>query len=290
MMFRMSGQNITTPTIPTPSAAPLPKTLYGYNVIERLGEGAASTIYAVSDRKTSQVYALKHVIVKSERDLRYIQQLETELAVSQKFRHPALRRYHDLRISKTLLRKISEAALIMEWVDGEPLHVQPPRPLAGVLHVFRQVADALAALHYLLYVHCDLKPNNILTDSEGRVKLIDFGQTVKINTIKERIQGTPDFIAPEQVRLKPVTVQTDIYNFGATLYWALSGQRMPTLFTVSKANRDMVLESKFPSPHDLDDRVPQALSDLVMDCVQVAPSRRPADMKEVIARLEPVKA
>ena len=281
MMFRMDSQSATI-------SKPLPKSLFGYDVIERLGEGAASTIYAVSDRKTSQVYALKHVIVKTERDLRFIKQLETELAVSQKFRHPALRRYFDLKLSKTLLRRISEAALIMEWVDGTPLDQQPARPLPEVIDIFRQVAEALDALHYLLHVHCDLKPSNILTDSEGRVKLIDFGQTVKIHTVKERIQGTPDFIAPEQVKLKPVTVQTDVYSFGAMLYWALSGKRMPTLFTVKKENRDVVLESKFPTPRELDPRVPQALSDLVMDCVHVATLRRPADMKEVLDRLNQI--
>jgi eukaryotic-like serine/threonine-protein kinase len=278
MLIRMDGQSSTT-------RPPIPQSLYGYDVIGRIGEGAGSTIYAVSEPKSSQVYALKHVIVRTERDLRYIQQLETEMQVSRKFRHPGLRRYHDLKISKTLLRKISEAALVMELVDGTPLQEQPVRQLAEVMAIFRQVAEALGALHYLLHVHCDIKPSNIITDSEGQVKLIDFGQTVKINTIKERIQGTPDFIAPEQLKLKPVTVQTDVYSFGATMYWALSGKRMPTLFTVSRENREMVLESRFPSPRDLDDRVPQTLSDLVMDCVKVSPSRRPPDMKAVLARL-----
>ena len=59
--------------------------------------------------------------------------------------------------------------------------------------------------------------NNILRDVAGIVKVIDFGQSTKIGTVKERIQGTPDYISPEQVERRPITFQTDIYNFGATV-------------------------------------------------------------------------
>ncbi len=268
-----------------PSPVKLPKSLFGYEVLHRLGEGAASTIYAVSERKTGQVYALKHVIRKQDKDIRFVKQLENEFNVTRKFRNPALRRCFDLKVSKSFFRGITQAALVMELFDGVPLDQQRPADLPTVLDRFKQVARGLMGLHYLLFVHCDLKPNNILTDANGKVKIIDFGQACETGTVKERIQGTPDFIAPEQVKLKPVTVRTDVFNFGATLYWALSGQRIPTLFTVPKDQRDVVLECKFPSPRDLNPEVPQELSDLVMQCVHVNPLRRPADMAEILTRL-----
>jgi serine/threonine protein kinase len=67
------------------------------------------------------------------------------------------------------------------------------------------------------------------------VKVIDLGQACAIGTAKSRIQGTPDYIAPEQVKCAAVTPQTDIYNLGATLYWALTGTHIPTLYTSSAA-------------------------------------------------------
>ena len=265
---------------------PLPKTLFGYDVIARLGEGAASRIYAVSNRRDGQVYALKHVLRRTAKDMRFIEQLTNEWEVCQRFNHPGLRRVIDLRMSRSLLMRISEAALIMEMVDGTPLDQQRTPDLATIVNCFMQTARALSAMHYKSYVHCDLKPNNVLTDGQGRVKLIDFGQACKAGTVKERIQGTPDFIAPEQVKLKPVTFRTDVFNFGATLYWALSGHKIPTMFTIPRRQRDVIVEGKFPSPRDLNPSVPKALSDLVMQCVRLEPMERPRDMGAILTRLD----
>lgn len=268
----MAGNSTTT----------LPKSLFGFDVISLLGEGAASKIYAVSDPKTSQLYALKHVVKSTAKHQRYIEQLENELRVTEKFRHPGLRRCLEIKYRKNLLLQVAEAAMVMEMVDGSPLQYQPPKDVPEVVEIFIHVANALHALHYHQWVHCDLKPNNIMTDGAGSVKLIDFGQAAKVGTTKERVQGTPDFIAPEQVKLRPVTFRTDSFNFGATLYWALTRNRVPTLFTVSKSERDIVKESKFPTPRELNPLVPDALSKLVMDCVKMNPLHRPADMPEIL--------
>ena len=79
------------------------------------------------------------------------------------------------------------------------------------------------------------------------IRLIDLGQACKTGTVKERVQGTPSFIAPEQARCKPLSEQTDVYNFGASLYWALTGRRVPTLMTVEKEDRGIVKEQRRPS-------------------------------------------
>jgi serine/threonine protein kinase len=268
----------------------LPKTVFGYSVIDRIGEGAHSDIYVVAEPRTKQVYALKHVVPKDEKDLRFIDQLRNEHDVSRTFRHPALRRAVDLKIKKSLfgLGGISEAALVLEMVDGATLDYECPRDVTTLVDTFQKAAVALGAMHRMNLVHCDLKPGNIIRDEKGRVKLIDFGQACRIGTVKERVQGTPDFIAPEQVRCKPLKIYTDVYNLGATMYWALSrGRKVPTLFTVSKAERHVVKEQKFPRPHELNRDVPEALSELVMDCVRVSPAFRPRSMTEVLERLAP---
>jgi serine/threonine-protein kinase len=264
--------------------------LFGYKVESKLGEGAASTIWAVVDPNTKQKFALKHVVRKTDKDLRFIEQVQNEYEVSRQFTHPVLRKSIDLRVKKTLFFKISEVALVMEWCDGMPLDKQPDGGIAEVLLTMTLVARAMDALHFMGYVHCDMKPSNILSTPDGKVKVIDFGQTCKIGTIKERIQGTPDFIAPEQVEKRPVTVKTDIFNFGATLYWALSQHKIPTFITVKKSKRELLRDSDIKPPAAYNPFAPAALSELVMDCIRLDPLQRPRSMGEVVKRLEAIKA
>src|SRR5688572_5564091 len=266
--------------------------LLHYDVLERLGEGARSTIYAVRDPQTNQVFALKHVVRADQKDIRFIEQMENEYEISRQFTHPNLRRSIDLKIVKTLLLKVSEAFLVMELVDGKPLDVRLPNPnnvddLLSITDTFIQSAQGLRAMHQMGYAHCDIKPNNILRNDSGKVKVIDFGQSCKIGTVKERIQGTPDYIAPEQVARRPISVQTDVFNLGATLYWAVTGKVIPTLYTVNKkGDNSFLLDARIDTPQDLNPKVPPAISNLVMECVSTKPQKRPADMDAMITRLE----
>ncbi len=261
--------------------------LLNYDVLERLGEGARSTIYAVMDPLTRQTFALKHVVRTDPKDIRFIEQMETEFAISKLLTHPNLRRSYDLKINKTMLLKVAEAFLIMELFNGKALDVHLPPSMVDIIDTFIQAAQGLKAMHVMGYAHCDIKPNNILRDDAGHVKVIDYGQSCKIGTIKERIQGTPDFIAPEQVARRPISVQTDVFNLGATLYWALTGKHIPTLYTVNKKGENsFLLDTRIDSPQDLNPKVPNALSNLVMECIATKPQKRPADMDQVVTRLE----
>ena len=266
----------------------MPRKLYGFDVVDFLGEGAGSRIYVVSNPATNQLYALKHVERKAEKDIRFVEQLEAEFEVCRQFRHPGLRRVLDLKINKTILRKVTDAGLVMELFDGTPMDQRPPEKLQDQVAVFAETAHALHALHQMGYVHCDLKPNNILISPTGTVKVIDFGQTCKTGTVKERIQGTPDYISPEQVKCDPVTARTDVFNFGATMYWCLTGQKIPTLFTIKRDENSFLVDSKIQTPHEINPRIPETLSQIVMDCCRTNVAKRPGDMGELARRLETI--
>jgi serine/threonine-protein kinase len=214
--------------------------------------------------------------------------VENEFNVSKLFRHPALRKSHDLKINRkgVLFGAVTEAALVMEFVHGLPLSEQQPPSVAAIIDTFTQTARALEAMHHLRLVHCDLKPSNIIRDADGTVKVIDFGQACPFGTEKPRVQGTPDYIAPEQVKCLPVTVQTDVFNFGATMYWSLCGKKLPTLFNIKKSENSFLVDSVMASPRDCNKLVPETLSNLVMECVRTNPQKRPADMPELSRRLE----
>lgn len=269
------------------STSAMPRTLFGYVVTERLGLGALSTIYAVKDPKTGQRYALKHVVPQTEKHTRFVEQLTNEFEVSKLFRHPTLRKAVDLKISKRLFGGIKEAGLVLEMFDGKPIDQDHPGALRHVAECMIKTGKALAALHSLRLVHCDTKPGNILRNETGEVKLIDFGQTCEFETTKQRVQGTPDFIAPEQVKCRPVGVYTDVFNFGATLYWAVTNRRIPTLMTVDRKSRSMLVEQDFPKPHEINPHVPEELSLTIMRCIRVNIEQRPRTIIDVLQALVP---
>ena len=263
--------------------------LLQYDVIERLGEGAGSVIYAVRDPATKRMYALKHVPRLNDKDIRFVDQMKSEFEISRLFNHPNLRKSYDLKISKSLLLKVNEAFLLMELVEGKAW-IAPVTNLMDIVNTYLQVAQALKHMHSVGYIHCDLKPNNIIRNDRGEVKVIDFGQTAKAGTVKERIQGTPDYIAPEQVMRRPIVPQTDVYNFGATLYNSLTGKPIPTLYTVNKKGENsFLLDATIMTPAQLNPMVPAVMSNLVMEAISTKIEKRPADMDAVINRLELAK-
>lgn len=271
--------------------APTPAKLFGYDVLAPIGVGAGSTIYCVSHPLTKQLYALKHVVRKTEKDERFIEQLQTEFEVGSTLVSPHLRKSISFKVNHIgLLRRPVDAALVLELFDGISLEQQTPRDLLEIVSAFIQTARGLQALHESGFVHCDLKPNNILRDgATGAVKVIDLGQAAKIGATKKRVQGTPDYMAPEQVKLLPVTVRTDIFNFGATLYYCLTGMKLPTLFNLKKTENSFLVDDKIETPVQLNPLIPEPLSNLVMECVRTSPSKRPADMIELGRRLDVVE-
>jgi eukaryotic-like serine/threonine-protein kinase len=175
--------------------------------------------------------------------------------------------------------------LSMEYFDAQSLEAGPALSLLDVLLVFRMVATGLNAMHQCGLVHCDIKPNNILLSKTGDIRIIDLGQGCRIGTTKRRIQGTPDYIAPEQVRRKPLGPKTDIFNLGATMYWAITGKTVPTLIP-KKDPFGLPVKEPIRPPNEIRAQIPVGISKLVMDCVEEDPADRPTDMTTVISRLD----
>jgi serine/threonine protein kinase len=255
----------------------------GFTIIRRIGNGARSTIYLATDEEDGAVVALKRLIFEKPEDHRVFEQTENEYRVAQKIDHPYVRKCYKLQKVRSMFR-VREMLLSMEHFEGKTLEETTTLSLGDVLLVFRMVATGLSALHQQGYVHCDIKPNNILISKAGTIKIIDLGQSCPIGTIKSRIQGTPDYIAPEQVRRKTLGPKTDIFNLGATMYWALTGKNVPTL--IPKKNGLLAERAKCFAPHELKRQLPIGVSKLVMDCIKEDPAERPASMAEVISRLD----
>ncbi len=256
----------------------------GYNIISKLGDGARSQVYHVVKPGTGEVFALKRVIRDADEDTRFLDQAINEFNISSQFRHPNLRRVYDLKRIRKLFR-MTEVQVFMEYVDGVSLDKARPAQIEKTLDILVKVAEGLQAMHDKGFLHADIKPNNILMGYDGSVRIIDFGQCCEIGFRKPRIQGTPDYIAPEQFQRLHLSQQTDVFNFGATLYWALTGRTFPTVLT----KRSRKSDDAVPSPADVNPEVPQGLSQLVMECCEYDRDDRPRRIKDVIDRMQTIR-
>jgi len=256
----------------------------GFTILRRIGTGARSTIYLARDEEEGIKVALKRVIFERPEDSRIFEQVDTEYKVAHRIDHPYVRKCYNLRKIRSVF-KVKEMLLSMEYFEGKNLEHCSTLSLGDVLLVFRMIASGLNAMHQHGFVHCDIKPNNILINKAGSIKIIDLGQSCKIGTVKPRIQGTPDYIAPEQVKRKPLGPKTDIFNLGATMYWALTGKHAPTMIPKKNKFGLPVVEPR-RAPNELKKQLPTGISKLVMDCIEDDPTRRPRNMMMVMSRLD----
>ncbi|MBS3821267.1 MAG: protein kinase [Planctomycetes bacterium] len=255
----------------------------GFRAIRMLGTGAHSHIWQVRDIQTNRVYAMKSVLKGAKADDRYVEQTLNEYSVAKAVQHPNIRKIYSLRKVRKLF-SVREIRLLMEFCPGCSVQEQRPQEVLETCTIFAQVANALAKMNECGYIHADMKPNNIIVDDDGNARIIDFGQSCKVGTVKERIQGTPDYIAPEQVKRWPLDARTDVFNFGASLYWALTGKAMPSILPrgpkVPHSGRQPVQAANVLNP-----AVPPLLARLVSDCTQLEAKERPNTMQEVVNRM-----
>lgn len=265
----------------------------GYRIMAELGRGAASIIYVAQDPKTKQVWALKHVEKDTEKDQRFLDQAEQEYLIASRLKSNVIRKIDKVvRKREGLLSGTSELWLVMELVDGASCEREPPQNFEDALFIFEQVAQGLIEMHAAGFVHADMKPNNIIVDDKKNAKVIDLGQSCKIGTVKQRIQGTPDYIAPEQVHRRAITPKTDVYNLGAAMYWIFTRKFVPTALANESSLVGALDDRLIPKPtpiRELNPKVPEQLADLVMQCVEVDAEARPT-MELVKDRLNMIRS
>lgn len=256
----------------------------GYRVVQLLGSGARSTIWQIRDCESDELFSLKRVVKRDPSDGCFLAQAINEYNVASQLDHPTLRSVISIRRIRRWL-SLREIHLVMGFCEGKTLQDNRPESVSEIIRIFTEVGQAIAYMNAHGFVHADLKPNNIIVSPSGKVNLIDLGQSCPIGTVKPRIQGTPDFIAPEQVNRRPLDGRTDVFNFAAALYWALTGKAIPTILPKAGEVTKMNDLSIIP-PEQINSSVPPALSKLILDCLETQPFNRPESMNAVVSRLK----
>jgi serine/threonine protein kinase len=259
-----------------------------FQVLGTLGKGAHSSILHIRCQGDGRQYALKVVPITERDDRKYLEQAQHELRVAQMLDHPNLIKVYALEWQRDWLFRIKKVHLLIEYVNGKTLDVVPALSVPRLVQVFHRVAAGLAHMHRRGVCHADLKPNNIMLSKSGEVKIIDFGLAWIRGEPKGRVQGTPEYMAPEQAKHGTVNELTDIYNFGATMY-RLTTFRLPPSTLPSPGTAGMtskVFASLLKPVEEFNPNVPKALSVMIHHCLAYGADKRPARVTELVEKLK----
>ena len=260
----------------------------GYQIIELIGQGAGSEVYKARHMTSGDIVAVKIVRRGAPGSARLFRQITNEFKVARKWTHPNLVRLHQLVTERLLLWRL-QVALAMEYVPGEPLAHGGGFTTAQIVDYYAQLADAMNYMHQHGTIHLDMKPQNIIVTPEGQAKIMDFGLCTRKGRYNPRVQGTPDFMAPEQPRKGWVDERTDIFNLGATMFHVITGKSVHmTLTSRTAVNGAATVHSETFQSRSVE--VPEELESLILQSCRPSPAERPATMQRVLERLEAIRS
>lgn len=196
-----------------------------YELTSLLARSGMASIFKAVDTFSGAMVALKVPHAQLESDVVFYERFNREERIGQKLDHPNI-----IRMLKP--REKSRVYMAMEYIDGKSLRAlmdgKHPLPTEKALDIARQICDALVYLESQNVVHRDIKPENVLLTVEGQVKLLDFGIALSEGSRRmtwaglSSTLGTPDYMAPEQIRGRRGDARTDIYALGMLLYEMLT--------------------------------------------------------------------
>jgi len=200
-----------------------------FEIGELVNRGGMACIYRAVDLRSGATVALKLPLLQYETEPLTFTRFQREEEIGRRLNHPYI-----LKVTVNEEPK-SRPYLVMEWVDGQPLHIvlaaRKPMPEAEAAAIAAKVCAALAHLREQGIVHRDLKPENIMICRDGSIRLLDFG-IAKDDHLRRLTfagltptLGTPDYMAPEQVSGRRGDHRSDIYSLGAILYELTTGHR-----------------------------------------------------------------
>ncbi len=259
-----------------------------FTVLGTLGSGAHSSILHVRREEDSREYALKLVPIDDKEDRKYLEQAKHEFRVGQMLNHPNLVKVYAFETETGWFSGPKKAKLLLEYVPGKTMDKLPLQRMAKLLRMFERIADALTHMHKQGVYHADLKPNNLMHERGTRVKVLDYGLAWIKGEAKDRIQGTPEYMAPETVEHKLVNERTDIYNFGVTMYRLVTLQLPPCWMTGEDAlpmNKKVFREQLKPV-RTANPMVPEPLAELIHQCIEPNANKRPERMSHIQGTLD----
>lgn len=286
-------QTAQTTAIRAQDAGIAPGTTFAvrYQVKELLGSGGMGMVFKAVDAELGEVIAIK--TLRQEilgEDPSALERFKSEIRLARRISHRNVVRTHDLGEYGGVY------FITMEYVEGRSLkdliRARGKLPIPVTLSVAKQLCRALEVAHEEGVIHRDVKPQNMVVQGDGVLKVMDFGiarlaKRQEGVTQRGMVVGTPEYMAPEQLMGDNIDARADLYAVGCVLYECVTGMTPITADTpVTLIAR--VLEDVPADPRVLNSDVPEALSSIVMRCLAKKPEQRPQGAAELHALLEAI--
>ncbi len=268
----------------------------GYEIIERLGQGGTASVWKARQVSLQRFVVIKVLSEDFSRDVADIKQFRLEARLAANLKHPGIVQVYDFGQSLDERRYFFVMEYISGYSVGEWLRRKQLLPESDALVVAHSVAAALRyAWESSRIVHCDLKPDNIMVDGDGTIKLTDLGLAQVVSNIglaagrpDEFVTGTPNYMSPEQVRGNvKLDCRSDIYALGMTLYHLLTGN-LPFAGPPAEVMEKQLYEP-LPSPRESNPDVSSGAARLVARMTAKLPEDRYQTWEEMLAALAAIE-
>jgi serine/threonine protein kinase/tetratricopeptide (TPR) repeat protein len=258
-----------------------------YQILRVLGEGGMGAVYEARDQELGRVIALKVIRPELAGNPAILQRFKQELILARHVTHKNVVRIYDLGEAEGI------KFITMEYVQGDDLRAVLKRdgklaPLEAVA-VIEQVCRALDAAHAEGVIHRDLKPQNVMRDTQGRIVVMDFGLARSVEqpgmTQTGALVGTMEYMSPEQALGEELDQRSDLFAVGLIFYELLTGI-MPYKADTAFASLMKRTQERAVPVSQIDASLPKALSAIVSRCLERDPRRRCQTAQEVLKQLE----
>ena len=256
-----------------------------YEIVSKIGTGGMSDVYKAKDHTLGRYVAIK--VLKSEfsEDSSFVSKFRAEAQAAAGLEHPNIVNVYDVGC------QTGNYYIVMEYVEGITLkkYIETKGQLAykEALSIAIQVGRGIQAAHAKGIIHRDIKPQNIIISTEGKVKVTDFGiaRAVSGNTISSDVMGSVHYTSPEQARNGYVSNKSDIYSLGIVMYEMVTG-RVPFDGDNTVAVAIQHLQDEMVNPSEYARDLPISLEKIILKCTQKSPDRRYESMDTLLIDLK----
>lgn len=252
-----------------------------YEILGKVGAGGMSDVYKAKDHILSRIVAIK--VLKSEfsEDRTFVTKFRTEAQSAAVLEHPNIVNIYDVGSEDGLYY------IVMEYVEGITLktYIEKKGQLSfkESASIAIQVARGIEAAHGKNIIHRDIKPQNIMISTDGKVKVTDFGiaKAASSNTISSDVMGSVHYASPEQARNGFIDARSDVYSLGIVMYEMITG-RVPFDGDTTVAVAIQHLQEEIVKPSVYAPNIPVSFEGIILKCTQKTPDRRYQSMAELL--------